>query len=167
MSTAANSNAKGNEIAKPTFAADDLRNIESFDDALKLMQAAGVEIEDASDAIGDGFVLVDDKSTLVGIPLVFLTWSESTGEQGDYTVARVVAKMANGTVGKFVVVDGSSTGIHEQLKQYSASRGGKVGGLTTFGGLRKSDYEVELPNEKTGVLEKRKATTFYIDTATK
>lgn len=161
MPKATNSDEPGNELIKPTFHADDLRGIESFDDALRLMQEAGIEVEDAADAIGDGFVLLDSKSILEDVPLVFLTWSESSGEQGEYTVARVVAKMPNGTVGKFVVVDGSSTGIHFQLKEYSRSHGGKVGGLTAFGGLRVSNYEVEVDGKT------QAATTVYINTAKK
>lgn len=167
--TSANGNADSTEVAKRNvFDSESLRNIESFEDAFALMQEAGVEVEDAADAIGDGFTLVDDKSRLCGIPLAFLTWSFSKSDEGmgEYAVARVVAKMDNGTVGKFVVVDGG-TGIYEQLRQYSEARGGKVGGLTTMGGLRRSDYEVELENPKTGKVEKSRATTYYIDTAKK
>lgn len=161
MPKATNSDEPGNEVAKKMFAADELRGIQSFEDAMRLMEDAGIDIEDAADAIGDGFVLLDNKSQLEDIPLVFLTWSQSTGDQGDYTVARVVAKMPNGTVGKFVVVDGSSTGIHFQLNEYSKSHGGKVGGLTAFGGLRVSDYKVEVDGKM------QDATTVYINTAKK
>lgn len=161
MPKATNSDDSSNEIAKRSFAADELRNIESFDDALRLMQEAGIEVEDAADAIGDGFILLDDKRKLENVPLIFITWSESTGEQGEYTVARVVARMENATVGKFVVVDGSETGIHYQLKEYSRTHGGKVGGLTAIGGLRISDYEVEIDGKK------QKASTAYINTSKK
>lgn len=161
MPKATNSDEPGNEVAKQIFAADELRGIESFDDALRLMQEYGIEVDDASDAIGDGFVLLDGKAQLEDVPLVFLTWSQSTGDKGDYTVARVVAKMPNGTVGKFVVVDGSSTGMHFQLNEYSKSHGGKTGGLKAFGGLRVSNYEVEVDGKM------QPATTVYINTAKK
>lgn len=155
------------ELFRPSFSSDDMRNIASFDDAMALMLEAGITVDDAAEAIGDGFVLLknDDKNHLVGVPLLFMTWSFSQGDFGQFVAARVVAKLSNGSVGKYVVTDGSA-GIYKDLAEYT-NRSGKLGGLWTMGGLSRSDYEVDIPDPKTGDIVRSPATTYYIDVSTK
>lgn len=149
------------DLVKPTFQSGDLRGIQSFDDAMSLMLSAGITIDDATEAIGDGFALLDtkEKKRLCGIPLLFMTWTFNPGEFGEFVAARVVAKLDNGTVGKYVIIDGSE-GIYKQLKEYTAEFS-KLGGLATMGGLNESNYETMVEGKMTP------ATTYYIDVSTK
>lgn len=112
----------------------------------------------ASDAIGDGFALTDNKDIFIGVPTIFLKWTFSkgdyidpeTGEKRDFASCRVVTPN-----GKFIINDGG-TGIAEQLRQFSADNFGRQGGLVAQKGLRKSEYFKE------GIGD---ATTYYIDTS--
>lgn len=149
-------------VERVSFATQDMRNIESFDDAIALLVEAGIPVQDATDAIGDGFVLLDskDKDKLVDVPCLFVTWSFNAGDyEGEYVAARVVAKLGNGTLGKYVVIDGGE-GICKQLRDYTTEYG-VSGGLKAFGGLTRSDYEKEIDGKMTP------ATTYYVNTSAK
>jgi hypothetical protein len=127
------------------FYPNDLRNIESFQDALRLLEGSGISVEDATEVIGDGFEMLDDKTKLVDQPFVILAWlfapgdykDEQTGETSEFCIMRLVT----GEGKKYVVTDGS-TGLSAQLRDYE-QRTGKMGGLIVRRGLRRSDYENE------------------------
>lgn len=154
----AKNDAKGSEIEAigGKFDTEDLAAIGSFEDALKLaVDTLGEEnIARASAEIGDGFKLLETKDQLIGVPMILLTWDFSIGDFGEFVSIRLVTKDG----GKFIVNDGS-TGIRDQLIQYTAKKGRK-GGLVCDKGLRRSDYEY---TDEKG--QKSKAQTYYLDTS--
>lgn len=147
------------DITRPAFTRESLVAITNFDDALALaMSAAGVtspaELPLASDVLGDGFALLEDKSALVGVPLVILEWtfheSDKGGAGSEFVTARVVTKDG----GKYIVNDGGS-GIAAQLRGFETDNG-RVLPILVEKGFRRSDYIHP---------EHGAATTFYLDTA--
>ncbi len=151
--------AASTEVARQNvYTTEALRSIASFDDALSIAaQAFGGEIVTADRELGDGFAILDNKASLIETPLLFMEWEFYPGEYGEFVAARVVAKVGN-DVARYIVNDGS-TGIYQQLRDYTDDTGRK-GGLLSRKGLRRSDYEYE-----DGKGNKRPATTYYIDTA--
>lgn len=146
------------ELTKAIFTVDELQAIESFDDALRLATekyGAG-NIALASDVIGDGFKLLENKDQLIGIQMIVLSWTFNMGDFGEYASARIVTHEDNGVSRKYVVNDGS-TGIRDQLMSYEAKTG-RTGGLLVSKGFRRSDYEFEDDKGK-----KQKGTTYYLD----
>lgn len=135
---------------------DALKGIGSFDDAMSLLaETYGIDsVVTASTVLGDGFAMLEDKSSLIGQTMVFVNWSFHMGDHGEFVVARVVT-MDNR---KLIITDGS-TGIHAQLQAYSANSG-KYAGLVVKAGLRRSDYTY---TDDKG--QDKKATTFYLDTS--
>lgn len=142
------------------ISAAQLSDVSSFDDALRLMEETyGADaLVLASDVLGDGFTLLENKDQLIGVPAAFISWRESLGDFGPFIAARVVTQDGR----KVVILDGS-TGIYAQLSEFS-QKFGRDGGLIARNGLRRSDYEKEMPDPKTGELVKRPASTYYIDT---
>lgn len=136
------------------FAADELAAVTSFDDALTLvvdkLGQGGVHL--ASDVIGDGFKLLDNKDLLIGVPMLLVSWDFNIGDHGEFVSARVVTQ----TNQKYVLNDGS-TGIRDQLIAYS-TKYNKRAGLLVQKGLRRSNYVYK--NEKG---EDVPATTYYLD----
>lgn len=145
------------EIEKVSFSTEDLRSIVDFEDVARLFAERGIVIHDAANEMGDGFTLLKDKRKLCGQPLVLVSWNFTDGDYGTFVAIRVVAKNPDNTAGKYVIIDGSR-GIREQLEGYTATHGGKNGGLVAMGGLRVSEYEYEDENGK-----KKPAETYYID----
>jgi hypothetical protein len=151
-------------VPTPQFSTDQLKSIETIDDALELLRETYGEtaIQTAADALGDGFALTKNKDQFLAVPLVFVHWSISpgdypirdadgnpTGEVGKFVAARVVSRG-----GKFVIVDGG-TGIAAQLISYFETTGKTF--LVAQKGLRVSrGYK----NQYTDNGE-----TFYIDTS--
>jgi hypothetical protein len=142
-------------MRSPEFDADALAGITSFDDALALAtETLGADnIVRADEEIGDGFILLEKKDSLIGVPLMFLGWDFHMGDFGEFVSAKVVTKD-----GRKIILNDGSSGLYKQLAEYSAKKK-RMGGLLVPNGLRKSDYEYE--DEKG---EKRPATTYYIDT---
>jgi hypothetical protein len=138
-------------VPTPQFSTDQLKSIETIDDALELLRETYGET--AIQTAADQFLAV---------PLVFVHWSISpgdypirdadgnpTGEVGKFVAARVVSRG-----GKFVIVDGG-TGIAAQLISYFETTGKTF--LVAQKGLRVSrGYK----NQYTDNGE-----TFYIDTS--
>lgn len=158
-----------------SFDPDDLRGIQSFEDAANLAAAMFGEVPEVSAMLGDGFALLstEDKARLVGVPLILLQWDFYPGDfGGNFATIRVVARNEDGSAGKYVVNDGSS-GIAEMLALYT-KRTGKNGGLMARHGFRESTYPFcndcrvavkdrhteEHPDHRVG-----RATTYYIDTS--
>lgn len=143
----------------PRVSTEQYAGIQSFEDALNVVNDVfGGEVVDASD-LGDGFALVEDKDALVKVPFVVLAASFS---EGDY-------KREDGTVGTFVsirlvtedgrklVMNDGSTGIHDQIKMLHQQRPETIGKpILCRNGLRVSEYD----HPQYG-----KARTFYLDTS--
>lgn len=153
--------AKANgEVAVPAsrFSDDDLRAITSFDDAAALLAQNELPVVAADQVMGNGFAILDDKSNLCGVPLLFLSWNFNQGEHGPFVSAHVIAQVKGMNVpAKFILNDGS-TGIYEQLKAYT-DKTSKSAGLLVKRGLRRSDYQYDDNGTQ------KNATTFYLDTS--
>jgi len=151
-------NPSTGEIVKRPFSDEELRNLDSLDSIKALL---GDQVGNATD-LGSGFVVLDKESKrrICGVPLLFLFWqfSEGIGEKGEKVTAHVVQLGADGSVvGKFIINDGS-TGVYEQLKEYTA-RTNAFKGLFVPKGLRASDYTTTINGHD------QEATTYYIDTS--
>lgn len=142
------------------FSSDQLRGITDFNAAVALAQEVTGGVEQASDVLGDGFALLptDGKGTLVGVPLLILAYNFSEGDNGEFVTLRVITKDNR----KLIVNDGS-TGIRDQLKDYDSRSQGRS--LYVANGFRRSDYQYDDVNQKTGEIKKKNATTFYLDTS--
>ncbi len=156
--TTANPNTGEIVSAGPQYDDEALRAIESFDDAMALAIQTVGDIETADSALGNGFALLDNKATLVGAPSMFLSWTFNNGDFGEFVSAHVVARNESGG-GRKVIINDGSTGIYQQLRDYT-DRTGRQGGLFVRKGLRQSVYDY---TDDKG--NKRPATTFYLDTS--
>jgi hypothetical protein len=135
-----------------------LRDMSTFDDIVALFPDGLV---DASQVLGDGFTLLDsdDKIRLVGVPLALLEWRfTDNGKFGEFVSIRLAQLDEAGIniVGRYIVNDGS-TGIKDQLKDYSTTYG-QNGGLIVRNGLRRSEYDYTDDKGAT-----RPAVTYYLD----
>lgn len=142
--------------SKRPFSDAELRNLNSFEGIRSLL---GDAIADATE-MGNGFAILDSegKSRLVGVPTVFLHWTFNSGDQGEFVSALCVTTDSSGSItGKYVVNDGS-TGIYQQLREYTDDKH-VTQGLFAPKGLRRSDYTVEVNGKDI------EATTFYVDTS--
>lgn len=138
---------------------EQLRSLSSLDDIKGFL---GDNVSNAAD-LGSGFAVLDKngKRRLVDVPLLFLFWhfSEGVGDKGEKVSAHVVQfNQQSQIVGKWIINDGS-TGIYEQLKEFT-ERTGEQQGLFAPRGLRASDYTFTNDNG-----QEQDATTFYIDTS--
>lgn len=133
---------------------DALAEISSFDDAANLLRElygeSGVLV--ASEVMGDGFAMVSNKDLLLGVGFIIISWSITMGDHGEFVAAKIVTVDNK----KLILTDGS-TGIHQQLSDYSA-KSGRYGGMYVKNGLRKSDYTY---TDETGA--EKPATTYYLD----
>lgn len=143
----------------PMINSADLREINSFEAALALAKNTYGELAIASEELGDGFALTDNKDQFIKVPIVLVHWTfaasdfvnKETGEKGEFAVCRVVTKSG----GKFVIIDGGF-GIYQQLRDFTDSHDGRTGGLVVERGLRKYDGE----SEEFGSFAR-----YYLDTA--
>lgn len=148
-------------VRGPAWEDDTLLQVGSFADAMALAKAEFGELSEASDTLGNGFTILNDKAKdiLIGQELILLSWNFNVGDMGPFVSIMCAAKMPGGGVMKAIVNDGS-TGIYSQLDTLYR-RNGKLGGLHVPRGLRRSDYTYH--DENTG--EDRPASTYYLDTA--
>lgn len=117
------------------FADDqDLRSIQSYDDAMQLAEALNETVMDITEELGSGFALLQDKDKLIKSPFVIIQWRFTAGDFGGFVSAAVVTKGGD----KFIINDGS-TGIMAQLMELSQKHK-RFGGLRVQMGLRKSEY---------------------------
>jgi hypothetical protein len=165
-------NTETGEIVQITRLDDNtLRDITSFDDALRVMQEQGsVSVADAE--LGNGFSIADDKvkDRLIGVPLAFLSWNFNAGDYGsadDGSNVFVSAMVVTQAGEKFIINDGS-TGICKQLQEYT-NRTSKTQNLVVRHGLRKSEYrihkETKIPVARGYDGPTEPASTYYIDTS--
>lgn len=161
MATPKNLVPANSDVDREMFAISQaqLKEVSSFDDALRLAQEVYGEeaVALASEALGDGFALTDNKDQFIGVPMVFLKWTFSPGTYRDKEGnlrGFVSCRIATPT-GKFIINDGG-TGIFDQLKTFTNESGGRQGGLVAQKGLRVSHYSNEYTAD---------GTTYYIDTS--
>lgn len=140
---------------------DDLRSITSFGDVLDLF---GGEYVDAAQEFGTGFAICDNKDTLIGQTFAIIDARlNPNGNFGEFVSMLVVTEDNR----KMVVNDGS-TGIREQLIGIMAKTNRDSGTqrrpIVVRKGLRRSDYEVELPDPRDPAKTVlTKASTYYLD----
>jgi hypothetical protein len=155
-----NANEESKELALPGFSDADLRNLT---DAQSIESLLDGTIHNAAD-YGNGFSILEDKSRLVNVPIMFLGWAVHPGDHGDFVSAYVAELDKKGAIaGKWIVNDGSmKSGLARQLVDL-AKNDGVTRGLFAPNGLRKSDYTYDEIDDKTGEVKKKPATTYYID----
>src|SRR5437868_2149460 len=73
--TEGNENAS-TELTIGNFSDAQLRNLSTLED---IKEIVGGKVENASD-YGNGFSLLEDKSRLCNVPIVFLAWNEHKGD---------------------------------------------------------------------------------------
>jgi len=135
--------AKSQEIIADSgvkFNESELTDISSFQDALALLDAAGISGESVAD-YGSGFAVVE-KETLIGTPMVAVQWRFHAGDFGDFVSVEAVTEAGK----KVVFNDGAKTsGIRAQLEAITQARlkaGHKApyAGLGIPNGLTMTDY---------------------------
>lgn len=157
------------------FNDDQLREIASYEDAMKLAASAYGQLEKVSDLeLGNGFKLLPgkDKSRLVGLSFVILHFQFNEGEFSDEFVS-VTLVTQNGD--RLIMNDGG-TGICAQLKEISKT--GRYGGIAVPHGLRKSEYptcfecgkprkrsQTECPKCGDDSERRGEGATYYLDTS--
>ena len=144
------------------FSDDEYRAMETW---LDVINALGEEnIAFADEELGDGFSPVESKADLIGVPLVFIEWRFVEGDMGQYVFCRIAASFGKDDT-RFIALADGSRGIMDQLKTFTTKKG-RQAGLVAKRGLRRSDYEVEQIDGRTGEPTGKMipATTFYIDT---
>lgn len=144
-----------------TWDEDTLRGINSFDDALALVEKTHGKVVEADQVMGDGFTLLSnaDKGMLVGLPMLLMDWRFSDGNHGGKMVSiHLLVQNKDRSTSKYIVNDGS-TGILEQLAALTIKTG-QTGGLIVKRGFRVSEYDVE--DEKGNIIQ---AKTYYLDTS--
>lgn len=141
-------------VVKSGLTADDYASIESFQDALALVgdKLGGVVIDSAD--LGDGFAVVEEKDTLLGVPFIVLAVNIGNGDHGEFVSCRIVTED-----GRKLVVNDGSTGIYAQIKMLWEKRPETKGKpIICRNGLRKSEYDHP---------EHGHAKTYYLDTSGK
>ncbi len=140
-------------VAAGKMRQDTLEEVQSFNDALLAVESVFGALIDATE-LGDGFQLVKNKDTLIGIPFIILDFKFADGDYSEFTAVKLVTADNK----KVVIIDGS-TGIYAQLKSL-ATRYNRFGGIAVKGGLTRSDYPYT--DEKGKEVP---ATTYYLATS--
>src|SRR5690606_3568232 len=116
------------------FNEETLREFSSFDDVLR---ASGGVVNKINDHLGDGFSVLEDKTELLDVEFMVVTYSvhpsESTGKE--FTSLRVITRD-----GRKLIINDGSTGIHEQCLALRKRLGNFVP-LHVPRGLRMSEYD--------------------------
>ena len=107
---------------------------DAFADAVAIAEQLYGSVQELAEEFGSGFQLIETKAALVGKKFLLLKWNFTQGDYGVYVSAAVVT--AEG--GKYIINDGS-TGVCQQLHEYSVKHG-KFGGFIASRGLRESTY---------------------------
>jgi len=162
------------EVALAMASDTQLRELTSFDDAMRLIQEElGAVVHTVEEEIGTGFVVLDDKSKLEGEDFLAVMWSfHSSGDfssvdpesgvelPGQFVSVHLMTRNPlRGYIGnKYIVNDGSKGGVRDQLMDYTTRHDGKTVGLYCPGGLVVSEYDYV--DEHTG--SKSKARSYYL-----
>jgi hypothetical protein len=147
------------DTASPKINTAQYAGIQSFEDALAVVQDVfGGEIVDSAD-LGDGFALVEDKMTLIKVPFIILAanFSEGDYKREDGTIGTFVSCRIVTEDGRKLVLNDGSTGIHDQIQMLWAMKPETVGKpIVCRNGLRVSEYDHP---------QHGKSRTFYLDTS--
>lgn len=161
------------EVALTMASDTQLRELTTFDDALRLIQEQlGAQVHSVEEHIGTGFVVLDDKAKLDGVDFLAVMWEfHSSGDyssltedgdevQGQFVSVHLMTRSPlQGYIGnKYIINDGSKGGVRDQLLDYTARNDGKKVGLYCAGGLTVSEYDYL--DESTG--KKSKARSYYL-----
>lgn len=130
------------------FNNNDLNNITSFGDAVRIAEATlGHTVTEI-----DGFRIGTDadKQALVGSEMLIMEWDFVDGDHGkEYVVMRVIAQVQS--FGKLrlrkLVLNDSGVGITPELRAYTTQTG-RQGGLHIVNGLRVSTYAIDPATRK-------------------
>lgn len=149
------------DTASPRISTEIYAGIQSFEDALAVVQDVfGGEVIDSAD-LGDGFSLVDDKMVLVKVPFIILAanFSEGDYKREDGTTGTFVSCRIVTEDGRKLVMNDGSTGIHDQIQMLWSQRPETKGKpIVCRNGLRVSEYDHP---------QHGKSRTFYFDTSGK
>lgn len=142
---------------------DTLREIKTFQDAFAVLGDEYIP-EDYADAYGTGFTVLTkaSKGRLEGVDMVMLEWRFT--RSAEFKGIFVSVELVTADNAKFILNDGSETGICGQLLKVTNSRLARgatpeqaMRGLRVRGGLRESTYET---TDAKG--EQITATTYYL-----
>jgi hypothetical protein len=130
-----------------------LSEITTFDEAVA--KFGDKPVLNAADMLGDGFSLVKDKMSLVGVPFMVLRYKFHMGTHGTFVTMHVITNKND----KLIINDGS-TGIASQVQELDEKFQTNWLPMAVNNGLRVSDYEYtdDKGNEKS-------ARTFYLDSS--
>lgn len=98
---------------------------------------------DASQYIGSGFNVLEDKDRLKGVPfwVTDITFNESdTGEFASLEVVVGPDRSGAGSIVAKLIINDGGTGIRDQVKQLMENTNGNLGPFFVGKGLRRSDY---------------------------
>jgi hypothetical protein len=162
------------DIKQARFDDDEMRAVQSIDDAARMVAAEfGTDaIATIAEEMGSGSEILEDKSKLIGTKFFLMEWRFNMGDNGPFVSAAAITDKGD----KYIINDGSA-GMFSQLNQYTV-RTGKTFGLLVPKGLRVSTFTTcgdcnkprrpeENPCTNCGstASERGKAQTFYLDTS--
>lgn len=114
----------------------ELAHVETFEDALRLAQSLYGDLI-PSYSLGDGFVGIEDKDELLGVPFVVMGWGlgwSSFADDEQFSILRVVTQDGR----KIRFSDGGS-GVHRTMVERFGTPERFVA-LVALGGLSKGEY---------------------------
>lgn len=132
----------------------------TLDETMAMLSQLGIQVSDVRDAseeIGDGWRVLDDKDDLINVPFLIVDYRFADGkfidavtkEKRQFVLLRVVTREAvesGGKTGKWIVTDGS-TGIMKQIGEWVERQNIDLKADTVPAlmckGLTRSDYENE------------------------
>lgn len=124
------------------FTDADLRMIKSAEDAMRFATEQAGLVESIADELGTGFVVLEDKDTLVGTSFVILFFDFLEGDFGEFATMFIVT--TNEKPERRLIVNDGSTGIYHQLQELAKKR--NVGWAVPRG-LSMSDYATCPPKD--------------------
>lgn len=136
-------------INAPTVFTDGiLATMGSYEDALRVFESNGIQLESMDD-YGTGFKVLADKASLVSVPFLIIEWrvtESKTYSNTDGTPAKFVSAMVVTKHGEKFIVNDGSTGICAQLIAVQETREAKGHanpqvGLLCPAGLTRSEYK--------------------------
>lgn len=150
--TALNTQATDTALSVHTNGLDKqfIDTVDSFEELMNTLAAAGISPVDANEAFNGGFTLTI-KEVMKDVPHVIMDWKFSKGDYGeDFVIVRAMT-----TDNRKVVYNDGSTGIRQQLRQYEEAHGKNP---VYSNGLRVSEYLYTDPSDG----KEKPATTWYI-----
>ena len=129
------------------FTDTQLSEVNTLDDALRLLADAGADVE-AFEDFGSGFEKVE-KDTLIGTPMLLIEWRVLAGDEGPYVHVTAITD----TNRQVRFSDGSDPGIYGQLteiadRRSAAGKRAPSHGLTVKKGLKVSTYQRKHPQTR-------------------